>query len=185
MLTTNPNATELKEGQQNKTGQHGIYLVLSEEERSKGFIRPVRTSYIHIGKKLETEGTLHSLEKELENHSDFAKEFYTKENGYAGFLKYPKSKEPVTGRFIKTSEYNDILNKKQHSGGCGTITKMRLALAETYARDPKFYGATFCVGCNKHLPVDEFVWDGTNEILGSPTTMEIRHKNLKFLLEVC
>jgi hypothetical protein len=28
-------------------GQHDIYLVLSEEERSKGFIRPLRRSYIH------------------------------------------------------------------------------------------------------------------------------------------
>lgn len=44
---------------------------------------------------------------------------------------------------------------------------MGQALSETYARDPKFYGATFCVGCNKHLPVDEFIWDGTNETVGS------------------
>jgi hypothetical protein len=35
------------------------------------------------------------------------------------------------------------------------------------ARQPSFYGATFCAHCGKHLPVDEFVWEGTNEQLGS------------------
>ncbi len=29
------------------TGQHKSYWVLSEEERAKGFVRPVRLSYIH------------------------------------------------------------------------------------------------------------------------------------------
>lgn len=50
---------------------------------------------------------------------------------------------------------------------CGVKTRMGQPLAATYARDPKFYGATFCVGCNKHLPVGEFLWDGTNEKVGS------------------
>lgn len=49
---------------------------------------------------------------------------------------------------------------------CGTETTMGQAIAETYARDPKYYGATFCVMCRTHLPVGEhgeFVWldDGT------------------------
>jgi hypothetical protein len=49
---------------------------------------------------------------------------------------------------------------------CGTVTTMSQPIAETYARDPKFYGATFCVTCRSHLPVGErgeFVWidDGT------------------------
>ncbi|MGN6693881.1 MAG: hypothetical protein ACTHN0_06855 [Aquihabitans sp.] len=44
---------------------------------------------------------------------------------------------------------------------------MSLALAETYARDPKFYGATYCVGCHMHRPVAEFTWDGTTEVVGS------------------
>ncbi len=30
-----------------KTGQQKGYVVLSEEERAKGFVRPVRQSYIH------------------------------------------------------------------------------------------------------------------------------------------
>lgn len=51
--------------------------------------------------------------------------------------------------------------------GCGTRTTMGIALAETYARDPKFYGATYCVNCRMHLPVGEFVWDGTTERVGS------------------
>jgi hypothetical protein len=50
---------------------------------------------------------------------------------------------------------------------CGVVTKMGTALSETYARDPKFYGATFCVGCKTHFPVDQFTWDGTSEIVGS------------------
>ena len=27
------------------------------------------------------------------------------------------------------------------------------ALSETYARNPKFYGATYCVFCRMHRPV--------------------------------
>jgi len=50
---------------------------------------------------------------------------------------------------------------------CGTVTQMGPAIAETYARDPKFYSGTFCVGCGKHFPLSEFVWDGTDEIVGS------------------
>lgn len=83
-------------------GQAEVYLVLSDEERAKGFVRPVRTAYIH-----ET---------------------------------------------------------------CGAVTTMGQALSETYARDPNFYGATFCVHCDKHRPVGadgEFVWDGTNEKVGT------------------
>jgi hypothetical protein len=83
-------------------GQHGAYWVLSAEERAKGFVRPVRRSYIH--------------EK------------------------------------------------------CGGLTSMGTALAETYARDPKFYGATFCAHCGSHFPVGaegEFTWNGTTEKVGS------------------
>lgn len=78
-------------------GMQETYLVLSDEELVKGFVRPVRRTYIH-----------------------------TK---------------------------------------CGTSTTMGLAIAETYARNPKFYGGTYCVGCQGHFPVGEngeFTWeDGT------------------------
>lgn len=84
------------------TGQHGAYWVLTEAERAKGFVRPVRTGYVHAG-----------------------------------------------------------------NPDCGVRTVMSRAIAETYAADPKFYGATFCAGCKEHLPVSEFLWDGTDEAVGS------------------
>lgn len=87
-LTTDPNNPELNIPGEN--GQNRVYLVLSDEERKRGFVRPLRNSYKH-----------------------------------------------------KT---------------CGAITRMGDALSETYAVNPKFYGATFCVGCGYHYPVAEFNW---------------------------
>lgn len=80
-------------------GQQKGYVVLSAEERAKGFVRPVREKYVHRS--------------------------------------------------------------------CGSVTRMGRAIAETYARDPYFYSGTFCVACGKHFPVAEFVWDGTDETVGS------------------
>jgi hypothetical protein len=79
--------------------QQQVYLVLSEDERKKGFVRPYRDSYVH-----------------------------------------------------KT---------------CGGLTLMGRALSETYARDPKFYGATYCVHCQMHKPVAEFTWSADGEVVGS------------------
>lgn len=79
-------------------GQQACYLVLSDEERKKGFVRPLRRAYKHLH--------------------------------------------------------------------CGTVTSMGGPLAETYARDPFFYGATFCVACRGHFPVGkhgEFAWIENNE----------------------
>ena len=76
-----------------------VYLVLSEEERRKGFVRPVYQSYIH------------------------------------------------------------------HDPECGAITHMGLALSETYATNPSFYGSTYCVRCRMHRPVGpegEFTWVDDN-----------------------
>ena len=99
-LTIDPNNPKLGHGvDEEKIPQNEVYLVLSDEEIAKGFIRPVRTTYIH-----------------------------------------------------KT---------------CGTVTTMNVKIAETYARNPKFYGSTYCTGCQKHLSVNEFLWDGTNEEVGS------------------
>jgi hypothetical protein len=50
---------------------------------------------------------------------------------------------------------------------CGSVTTMGRALSETYARDPSFYGATFCVRCNRHLPVAEFAWTADDQQVGS------------------
>ena len=81
-------------------GQQKAYVVLSDEERAKGFVRPVPFSYVH-----------------------------------------------------KT---------------CGAKTTIgKAASAETYARDPAFYGGTFCATCREHYPVSEFTWDGTTEEVGS------------------
>lgn len=53
---------------------------------------------------------------------------------------------------------------------CGGTTTMGLALAETYAAKPDFYSGTFCATCRSHFPVGaegEFVWDGTDEKVGT------------------
>ncbi len=53
---------------------------------------------------------------------------------------------------------------------CGGVTTMGLAPAETYAREPGFYSGTFCAICRAHFPVGadgEFVWDGTDEKVGT------------------
>jgi hypothetical protein len=77
------------------TGMQRDYIVLTAEERAKGFIRPVRRSYKHIK--------------------------------------------------------------------CGNNTTMALSIAETFARDPKFYQGGYCATCRTHFPNDELVWtdDGT------------------------
>lgn len=53
---------------------------------------------------------------------------------------------------------------------CGGVTTMSQPIAETYARDPFFYSGTFCAICGTHFPVGEdgqFVWDGTNQKVGT------------------
>ena len=102
MLTTNRNDPGLQSIRPN--GQQEAYLVLSEEEKAKGFVRPVRRSYIHLK--------------------------------------------------------------------CGVLTTMGQSIAETYARDPMFYGGTFCCGCRKHFPLVDiegnrtFSWDGSDDKVG-------------------
>lgn len=104
-LTTDPADPGLTRGVDDEPApQADAYLVLSEEERAKGFVRPVRTSYHHVT--------------------------------------------------------------------CGTQTTMGRAIAETYARDPAYYGGTYCVQCSMHRPVAEFRWvdpDGrlTDLVVGS------------------
>ncbi len=95
-LTTN--AADPRLGKKGADGQMETYFVLSAEERSKGFIRPVRITYLH-----------------------------------------------------KT---------------CGHTTTMAKELAESFARDPKMYAATFCCKCKDHLPVTEFVWENTDVAVG-------------------
>ena len=100
-LTTDPNHPDVKHytGPEEPGPQNKVYLVLSEEERAKGFIRPVREVYVH--------------------------------------------------------------------NACGAENRMGLALCETYARNPKFYGATYCCNCSAHFPVSEFKWKDDGEVVGS------------------
>ena len=137
--------TELK-----NNGQQQDYVVLTPEERAKGFVRPVRCAYQHVGPSGPKNPMRDLTPEENERYADF---------GYVQFEAYPSGESCVTGRFWTQAQ---LLAK-----GCGAVTTMSRALAETYARDPKFYGGTFCCGCGKHLPVDEFVWDGTDERVGS------------------
>lgn len=59
------------------------------------------------------------------------------------------------------------VRRSYRHNACHAITTMALALAETYARDPKFYSGTFCATCRDHFPLDQFTWEGTTEVLGS------------------
>lgn len=102
-LTNDPNDPRLTQGADPAdSGYHEqaeVYLVLSEEDRAKGFVRPLRHSYWHVV--------------------------------------------------------------------CGKITTMGLALAETYARQPDFYGATYCAHCGQHRPVGpdgEFYWCDNDDL---------------------
>jgi hypothetical protein len=101
-LTDDPSDPRLQRGV-GGDGMNEAYLVLSEEERAKGLVRPLRRAYIH----------------------------------------------------------------RRGVSACGVLTTMSLPLCETYARDPKFYGATYCCGCRTHLPVAEFDWDEDNQVVGS------------------
>lgn len=99
-LTTDPRDPRLGHGSNTEpVPQNEVYLVLSEEERAKGWVRPYRDAYRH--------------------------------------------------------------------DTCGGVTTMGRALSETYARDPSFHGATYCVRCQKHRPVSEFTWTADGERVGS------------------
>jgi hypothetical protein len=147
-LTTDPSDPRLGRGADTKPGpQNEVYLVLSEEERAKGFVRPYRDRYIHRGKLPKYPiRPVTSEEKELW------------QNEYVAFEPYPDG-SIGKGRFWTQSQLD------RH--GCGTETIMGRELSETYARDPNFYGQTYCVGCQMHLPVDEFVWSADGEVVGS------------------
>lgn len=155
-FTTDRNDPDLGHGvDTHPVGQNKKYLVLSEEERAKGFVRPVRNVYVHVGRPAPKHPLRDLTEEEKTRHA---------QHNYAKYEVYPESEAPLVGRFW-TQQDLDKVNK-----GCGVETKMARALAETYARQPNFYGATYCCGCNMHLPVGEdgeFVWLGTQERVGT------------------
>lgn len=135
--------SEIKEN-----GQQKNYVVLCPEERAKGFVQPYRDTYIHKGK-----GPKYPTRELTEEEQD-------RYEGYGYVLRedYPESESPIAGKYW---------TQKQLNGGCGVETKMDSSIAETYARNPAFYGSTFCAGCGKHFPVWEFIWKGTNIQVGS------------------
>lgn len=144
MITDDPKHPGINK--KTESGQDEAYLVLSEAERARGFIRPVRTRYIHKGIRPK-----HNLRPLTEEESNRYAQF-----GYVMYEEYPK-KDGIVGRYWTSAQLNS---------GCQTLTIMGLSIAETYAARPTFYGATFCCGCNTHHPVAEFVWeDGT--VVGS------------------
>jgi hypothetical protein len=150
MLTTDPNDPRLTRGIDTvPTKQAEVYLVLSDEERAKGFVRPLRDRYVHAG--LTPPANLRDLTpEERERHAGY---------GYVKFEEYGPERSPVVGNFWTQARLDAIK-------GCGAETTMARPIAETYARDPKFYGGTYCVGCSKHLPLAEFRWlDGS--VVGS------------------
>jgi hypothetical protein len=156
-VTDDPKHPGVKRGPPDETPvpQHDTYLVLSPTERAKGFVRPVRRGYVHVG----TSGPKRPL-RDLTNEE---KERFGKYD-YVKFEAYPPSDSSVTGRYWTQADLENV------GKGCGTLTTMGQALAETYARNPGFYGSTYCCGCSKHRPVGEageFVWDGTEERVGT------------------
>lgn len=148
-LTTDPTDLRLTHGTgTHPTPQAEAYLVLSQEEIDKGFVRPYRDSYRHVGP--QPRYALRDLtdEEKLDPHRQ----------NYAKFETYPGSDAPCTGRYW-TQEQLD--NK-----GCFGVTTMNSSISATYARNPKFYGGTYCTRCAKHLPVEEFVWLEANGTMG-------------------
>lgn len=149
-ITDDPNHPNVKRGAADITPvpQHDTYLVLSEEERQKGFVRPFRDTYQHLGQTPKF--PLRDLtEEEKVRHAG---------SEYSKFEEYPESESLLTGHY-----WTEASLKK----GCGAITTMGRALSETYARDPRFYGQTYCVGCHMHRPVAEFRWTADGTVVGS------------------
>lgn len=152
-LTTDRNDPDLQVTE--PSGMQKKYLVLSEEERAKGFVRPVRQSYIHVGKKPNYKAIHRML-------TDKEKKQYPSKGYVAVMTTVTKDDGSFLGGSYVTQEELDAWKNNELIGGCGATTTMGLALSETYARDPKFYGSTFCATCGKHYPVGEygeFVWE--------------------------
>lgn len=128
-------------------GQLADHFVLCPEDRAKGYVEPYRDSYIHVGLP-GPEFDLVPLTPEQQEHYGGCE--------YVGFEPYPPERAPATGRFWTQQQLNKV------GKGCGTLTRMPRACAETYAVQPGYYGSTFCCGCSAYFRVGragEFVWD--------------------------
>lgn len=137
-----------------QTGMQKGYKVLCPEERAKGFVRPVRQEYKHVGKPLR--GVIEMLEEPVEHDG----------KTYVAIDRFELPGGNKAGTYLTAEEVNQ-LKRDGRRGGCGAVTTMGLALAETYARDPKFYSGTFCCHCRAHFPVSEFIWEPDGSVVGS------------------
>jgi hypothetical protein len=148
LCTTNGKpVAEVRANQKNETGQHDGYIVLCPDERAKGFVRPYRDRYQHVGIR-PTHSTRALTPDEHERYDRF---------GYVAFEAFPPAEEG-NGRFW---------TQAQLDSGCRGVTTMGRALSETYSRSPTFYSHTFCVTCDRHLPVAEFIWTADGQRVGS------------------
>lgn len=152
-LTTDPTDPRLTHytGPEAPGPQAEVYLVLSDEEIAKGYTRPYRDTYRHVGPA----GPQHPTRP----LTDEEKQIYFAAC-YVAFETYPPG-AGSTGRFWTQAQLDHI------GKGCGTETRMGEKLAATYARSHRFYGATYCVHCQAHFPVAEFVWSADGQIVGS------------------
>lgn len=135
-----------------KTGQYGAYWILSEAERKGGFVRPVRTKYIHVGIRPKYP----TRELTPEEHQAYDHYGYVLHEAYPEGS--PEANEGKTGRYWTAAMLKS---------GCGKATSMARELAETYAKQPDYYGGTFCFHCNDHLPVGadgEFTWEDGSRV---------------------
>jgi len=136
------------------TGMQKGYVVLSVKELDKGYVRPIRSSYRHVGILGPRFELRDMTTEEQARHARHG-------GGYVKYETYPESEEPKVGRFWTQKQLDAI------GQGCETVTTMNKALARTYASLPKFYDGTFCSNCGQHYPVSEFVWVGDGERVGS------------------
>lgn len=133
-----------------RTGMQRGYVVLSEEERRQGFVKPVRHSYRHVGPP-QPVGLRDLTAEEIKRNDP---------KGGLGYVKYEEygpEKSPLVGKFWTQDELDRMQRR------CNVVTTMGQALAETYARNPSFYGGTFCAACRKHYPLVEFTWEPDGE----------------------
>lgn len=153
--TTDKNDPRLNQVKDN--GQNKAYLIMTDEELSKGYVRPFRDTYIHKGRKYENAPVLLS-----ENHT-------FQDRVYIATIPVLKDEDGkvIGSSYLTKKEYDQWYETGGFIGGCGGKTTMARKIAETYAVNPKYYGATFCAFCGQHLSVNEFVWDGTDELVGS------------------
>lgn len=143
-------------------GQHADHWVLCPEDRAKGFVEPYRESYIHVGiagPEYELVGVDDAYRAQLD---------YEIDPDWVKFERYPEGAHgSALGRYWTQAQLDKV------GKGCGTVTRMGRTIAETYAANPSFYGSTFCCGCNGYFPVGdrgEFVWDGTDQRVGTRRT---------------